>query len=182
MISQTCIILSICIFLKWISLNSINFFFRQQTLLVRRDDHVCKCLQHPVFAISRHVHRAPAPTAHEPHNGATPSDRPLDKNTMSLCFRTCLDYIIILVTVFMLEQLKHPAIRCFAEAMDYYNFQGKSASQFCEIFFRVCEINNLSNIICRLSEFFFEGLFDAKLCDIFQYLNRTNMERVSNLF
>ena len=85
MISQTCITLSIRIFLKWMSLNSI-IFFRQQILLVRRDDHVCKCLLHPVFAISRHVREAPVPTERKPHNGATPSDRPLDKNTIVAAF------------------------------------------------------------------------------------------------
>ena len=57
MLSQTCIILSIRIFLKFN-----QFFFRQQILLVRRDDHVYECLEHPVFAISRHVQQAPAPT------------------------------------------------------------------------------------------------------------------------
>lgn len=31
-----------------------------------------------------------------------------------------------------------------------------SQAIFCEIFSRVCEINNLSNQICRLREFFFE--------------------------
>ena len=63
-----------------------QFVFQQQILLVRRDDHVYEYLQHPVFAISRHVGRAPVPTAHEPHNGATPSDRPLDKNTIAAEF------------------------------------------------------------------------------------------------
>ena len=63
-----------------------HFFFRQQILLVRRDDHVCKCLLHPVFAISRHVREAPVPTERKPHNGATPSDRPLDKNTIVAAF------------------------------------------------------------------------------------------------
>lgn len=63
-----------------------QFVYRQQILLVRRDDHAYECLQHPVFAISRHVRRAPARTTHEPHNGATPSDRPLDKNMIVAVF------------------------------------------------------------------------------------------------
>ncbi len=37
-----------------------HFFFRQQILFARRDDHVYERLEHPVFAVFRHVHTAPA--------------------------------------------------------------------------------------------------------------------------
>lgn len=92
------------------------------------------------------VRAAPVRNGCTSHNGATPQTGRETRIRPPQCFRTCLDYIIFLVTVDILEQREHPVSGCFAEAMAIQfskkNFQPNTRL----IFDRLFEINK-KNIV-----------------------------------